>query len=133
MQSNWEKVVRRMSEGEAPAGLGARIVLAIARESIRQARMRLALFGGVALASFGALVPVLRYAFESASGSGFSDYFSLVFSDAPAVLASWREFLLLLAESLPVASILAALAALFVFLVSCVLAAQYAKPAFRGV
>ena len=125
--------MRQMSDGEVPVGLRTRIIWAITQESVRRARVRLAFFCALTLASFGALIPVLRYTLESAYGSGFSDYLSLVFSDAPVVLASWREFLLLLAESLPVASILAALAALFVFLGSLILAAQYVKPALREV
>lgn len=49
---------------------------------------------------------------------GFSDYFSLIFSDTGLLATYWREYMITLVESLPVASLVLSLALIFVFFVS---------------
>lgn len=107
---------------EPPEGLYLGILARIEREKRRIAVIRLAFFGVVAVASLAAIIPSFQYVAREFAQSGFYKYLSLLFSDSGAVLASWREFALSLAESLPITEITIFLTTIFVFLVSAKLA-----------
>lgn len=107
---------------EPPERLYLGILARIEREKRRIARIRLAFFGIVAGASLASIIPSFQYVMREFAQSGFYEYLSLLFSDSGAVLASWREFALSLAESLPITEITIFLVMVFVFLVSAKLA-----------
>ena len=107
---------------EPPERLYLGILARIESEKRRIARIRLAFFGVVAAASLAAIIPSFQYAAREFAQSGFYEYLFLLFSDSGAVLASWREFALSLAESLPITEITIFLIMVFVFLVSAKLA-----------
>lgn len=92
----------------------------IARDKFRtQIKMWIfAFFGFISLAG---LVPALRALTSDLTQSGFSEYFSLIFSDTGVILSSWKELFFSLAESLPIVSITATLLLLFV----CFLSLRY--------
>ncbi|OGI60309.1 hypothetical protein A2641_01125 [Candidatus Nomurabacteria bacterium RIFCSPHIGHO2_01_FULL_37_25] len=75
----------------------------------------LSLTGFVSLYS---LAPAFRMLALDFSQSGFYEYLSLTFSSGGSIVAYWKDFLLLLAESLPVMSILLFLMLVFVFFLS---------------
>ena len=50
--------------------------------------------------------------------SGFAQTFSLIFSDGPTIIAYWQSLALSLLESLPFASLITCLIALFVVVLS---------------
>ncbi|HVY72881.1 MAG TPA: hypothetical protein VG984_02440 [Candidatus Paceibacterota bacterium] len=105
---------------KAPAHLLPSILARI--EELRQRRARLYTFvlGLASLATGAALVPAWNYASQELYTSGFFDYWSLLFSDHSVVLSAWREFALLLIESLPSIALLLlfGLGALFVWSLS---------------
>ena len=107
---------------EPPERLYLGILARIESEKRRIARILLAFFGVVAAASLAAIIPSFQYAAREFAQSGFYEYLFLLFSDSGAVLASWREFALSLAESLPITEITIFLVMVFVFLVSAKLA-----------
>ena len=107
---------------EPPERLYLGILARIEREKRRIAVIRLAFFGVVASASLAAIIPSFKYVAREFAQSGFYEYLFLLFSDSDAVLASWREFALSLAESLPITEITIFLVMVFVFLVSAKLA-----------
>jgi len=91
---------------------------AIVLRDRRIARLKLWVFSLIGLFSFVGFVPVFRMLFSDFAQSGFYEYFSLAFSSSGSVITYWKEFLSLLAESLPVISILSTLTLVFIFFLS---------------
>jgi hypothetical protein len=75
-------------------------------EKIKRAKQRFVIFTISSIVSFGAFLFTLQYAVTEFAKSEFTQYFSLIFSDSQSVFVYWKEFSLVLAESLPVMSIL---------------------------
>ena len=100
MRNNYAKIFRSFKEVELPARLFSDILVRIrAREQcLRTLRFTLSFVS--ALISFTLIIPAIRLVGQELSQSGFYSYLSLIFSDGGAVLSSWKEFALLLAESL---------------------------------
>lgn len=90
-----------LKEIEPPQNLCAHILLRVATLRQRRARIRFGLETLACFLSGAVLVPVATYVGSELYTSGFYDYFSLLSSDRSLVLASWREFLYSLIESLP--------------------------------
>jgi len=67
------------------------------------------------------LIPAFEMLLNNLAQSGFSEYFSLIFSDGGSMLTYWKELSFSLAESLPVMSIILTLSTLFV----CFLSLRY--------
>ena len=130
MQKNHGEMFRNLAHVEPPRGLAESIVARIMRERRRGAQMRIFFLAASACVSCAVFVPALQEAGREFSQSGFYQYFSLAFSDGSALFASWKEFSLLLAESLPLMGITLVLAALFVLLASIRLMARDMRVAF---
>lgn len=103
---------------DPPERLYLSILARIGSEKRRLALIRLAFFGVVAVASLVVVIPSFQYVAREFAQSGFYEYLFLIFSDSGVVLASWKEFALSLAESLPITEITIFLVTVFVFLVS---------------
>lgn len=90
----------------------------IARIHILQKRR---VFWGTVMLSFltvGSLGSVLyagSYFIEIATRTGFFQYVSLLFSDGATLISSWKEFLSLLAESIPLAETIFVLVSIGIF------------------
>jgi hypothetical protein len=131
MRKELEKLFSRLEPPEPPAGLFGRVMSRIGEERrLSAARRRFAVFSFVFLAAGAALVPAFRMLQTGLSESGFTEFFSLVFSDSGAVFAYWRSFVFALLESLPAMSAAAFLGALFVFLQSLKFLARDTKVVF---
>jgi hypothetical protein len=92
--------------------LAERVAQRISRYERRRAASRLG-FGVVAtLASCAALVPTVGLFWRELSNSAFISYLTLAWTDSGAVFSAWREFSLLLMESLPVLSLALVLASI---------------------
>src|SRR3989344_4427907 len=89
---------------ELPPNLRARVLLGVRKEEIKRARVFLLASALVIPASLVGFWFVLQYLQTS-----FYSYLSLIFSDPDVVLAYWQQFLLVLLEALPVASMIVAL------------------------
>ncbi|KKP87448.1 MAG: hypothetical protein UR91_C0048G0002 [Candidatus Nomurabacteria bacterium GW2011_GWC2_35_8] len=81
-------------------------------------RIKLWAFSAIGVSSFIGLVPVFRIMLKDLTQSGFYEYFSLAFSSNGLIITYWKDFLLLLAESLPIMSIIMFLMLIFIFLLS---------------
>ena len=77
------------------------IILRAKSEQIRAARVWLTLWVVVALSAFTALIPAFQYTAKEFYQSGFYQYLLLIFSDSGLVMTYWKEFVMTLAESLP--------------------------------
>ena len=108
----------KLDYAEPSPGLETRILLRIEKIRAEDARRNLFVWGMTAVLSVVALVPAVRYAASELSGSGILSYLSLLSSDGAAIMASWKEFSILVAESIPFYGIIAVLSALFVVSVS---------------
>jgi hypothetical protein len=82
------------------------------------ARIRLAIFSFIGIVSLMGLVPISKTLLNDFSQSGFYEYLSLAFSDSGAMITYWKEFSLLLAESLPAISIIFLFTLIFIFFLS---------------
>ncbi len=124
MNNNFEKLFSKLEEVEPSKELRRGILARIDFEKRRSARIRLAFFGFIAMASFIAMIPSFQYIAREFSQSGFYQYFSLIFYDGDAVLSSWKEFALSLAETIPAMEITIFLAVVLSFLISIKLAVR---------
>ena len=106
------------SESVPADQLSERILLCIGRMERKNQRARFTIFTSITVISLIALVPAIQLAHREITQSGFNAYISLIFSDSKIVFASWKEFGLLLAESLPVLGITAITAVLAVTIFS---------------
>src|SRR5882724_3294214 len=84
----------------------------------RTTRFKLLFFSFFGFVSLIALVPAVGKLLSDFSQSGFYEYLSLAFSNSGSVITYWKDFVSLLAESLPVLSIVLLLGLIFVFLIS---------------
>ena len=69
------------------------------------------------LSLFGSAFSI-KVLIERSTSLGFFKYFSLVFSDSGVIALYWKEYILSLADSLPVASLITTLFLLFVLFIS---------------
>ena len=101
---------------ELPAGLFADVLARVHAEQAKAARRTFFVFVGVVSFSFVAMIPALWYLYRSVTESGIFQYMTLIFSDSAMALTYWREFSLLIAESLPLVGLVAFLSAAGLFL-----------------
>jgi len=113
---SYEELFSRLALEEAPEGLLEKVINRIHKERQRRARRRFFLFSASLIMSLIALVPAFGMAKTAFTESGFTQFFSLLFSDFSVVASDWRNFISVLLETLPVASTVYFFAALFLFL-----------------
>jgi len=130
MRKDYERLFQQLCPVEPPERLLAHIQKRIAAEGRRMAHRRVFLLGGIALVSLAALVPAAQYVVKEFYRTGFYEYLSLLFSDSGSLSAYWQEFLLSLAESLPLVASIAFLSVLLTFLGSAKFAIRNAHTAF---
>lgn len=103
---------------EPDASLAENVWRTIILRNKRTAQLKLWAFAATGIASLIGLVPAFKILSNDLSQSGFYEYFSLIFSDSGSIISYWKEFILSLAESLPIASIIFTLSLIFVFFLS---------------
>lgn len=118
MNQNYKRLFNNLHKIEPPESLYKTIISRIQFEKIRRAKIRLVFFGITALASITASVPALSVVHRELTSSGFYQYIPLIYSDSGLVLFQWKEFSLLLIESLPTVSIIIFMTVIFTFIVS---------------
>lgn len=103
---------------DPPEYLSGRILAQIGTHKKRIARIKFFLFECAGLVSLAIALASFKFAIDDLSQSGFSNYASLIFSDLNMVVAYWKDFVMLLAESAPLLWLTAFLASIFVMLES---------------
>lgn len=106
------------TEFQAPAGLSEKIIGRIALKEKSRKNRRLSLSAGFALLGTGSFVAAVVWFVHDLFRSGFAQIFSLAFSDGMIIATYWQTFALSLLESLPFASLMTCLIALFVAVLS---------------
>jgi hypothetical protein len=130
-RDNYETLFSLLGRREPPVGLSDAVLERIEVRRRRAARMRISLFGIVGLAAVAAFVPAWRELSAELAQSGFTQFLSLLFSDASALFTYWQDFALSLMESFPAAGAAAVSASVLVFLLSVRFFAGDARVAFR--
>lgn len=110
--------IEGMEKMSPPDTLRSNILTAIRREELRRAKIYLAASLTTAAVSLAGLVLSFTYLMKALAQSGFSTYFSLLFSDLDVVMAHWQELALSLVEVSPFLEMLAVLGTAIVLLVS---------------
>lgn len=105
-----------MEKIQPPQDLKQNILLGIAKEEFRRAKVYFTVAATVLPASLVAVFLSGRYLINSFYESGFYDYFSLLFSGDSTVLAYWKELTYSLVETMPIVGTIAFLVA-FSFLI----------------
>ena len=119
--------ISQLRNSAVPASLYGAILARIVELKRRSAFIRAAGLLGLSAVSVIGLLQASIYAADESYLSGFSDYLKLLFTDHDVALASWREFALSLAESLPALPLALLCAALLVLVWSLVRAARNFK------
>lgn len=101
---------------KVPPELSGMILDRIRHIERRNSWMQFVASSVVSIGSFVLSVNVISSIMHEASTSGFSSYLSLITSDSAVLIATWKEFMITLAESLPTVSIIALLASIGLFI-----------------
>lgn len=119
MHDDYKKLFSHLPEKKVPEWLVGDAMLQInAKKKKSAVYMRIFLFGSMSFIASIALVLVSREFYSEFSQSGFLQFISLLFSDARVVATYWQDFLMSLAESLPVFATVGILGSAFLFLFS---------------
>ena len=101
-----------------PEGLLEKIMKRIRREESILVVRRTILLSVSALASFSGFIYAMKMLLTDVAKSGFLYFFSLLFSDFSVVITSWKNFSLILLETLPAITVILFLMLLLAFLLS---------------
>jgi len=103
---------------EPPTGLYEKVVSRIEAKDKKRKNRRLFFSAGFVLLGLVSFVPAVIWFIRDLYLSGFAQTFSLIFSDGSTIVAYWQSLALSLLESLPFASLMTCLVALFVVVLS---------------
>ncbi len=119
MQNDYKKLFSYLPEKEAPEWLARGAMLQIeAKKKKGAVYTRIVLFGAMTFIAFIALISVSKEFYSEFAQSGFLQFVSLLFSDAKVVATYWQDFLMSLAESLPVFATVGIFGSVFLLLFS---------------
>ena len=107
MRKDYEKLFTHLEPKEPPAGLFDRIIFAIKREQELRNTKRLA-FGFLALLVVSLSSAPFSWGFFSGqvAESGVLQFISIAINDFSTFLSLWPDFVIAVAESLPITSII---------------------------
>ena len=95
-----------------------KVMWKIEQREIARARYRSSGFGLIVIAAIVAFIPAIKYLVNSASTSGFGQYFSLFISDGSYAMSNWKNIAMSITEALPITAIMAIVALLLICLSS---------------
>ena len=130
MSDEYEILFQCLGQIDPPKRLSKIILTQIAIKEKHAMLVRLCFAVAASAVSFVAMIPAFMYMFAEFYQSNFYTYVLLLFSDGSTTLLYWKEFVLSLAESLPLVGITLVLTTIFVFLGSLRLMARYRRTVF---
>jgi len=120
----------KMIQVEPSSNLKSRIWEDIKKQEYKKAKINFwASLAGFSV-SLVAIFPAIVYLWQAFSQSGLSQYLTAIFSDGGVVLTYWRDYLSLIAESMPVFEVSIFFAVIFVLLLSLRIMIRNIKPTF---
>ncbi len=90
-----------LKEINFPQELSGIVLSRVHKAQKQRVVLRMSFFGSFCIGSLIAVLYAGMYFVQATTQTGFSQYISLLFSDGAALLTSWKEFSLLLVESVP--------------------------------
>lgn len=120
MNKQITRLFHKLPERPVPAGLSTAIMQKIERSEINRLRIRALIHGALVCAALVLCVPAIKYIGATVAQSGFGEYFSLVFSDSGLIVSHFQDFMLLIADALPVTGGIALVAIALIFVNSLV-------------
>lgn len=111
-EEKYKNLLSKLAKLEPSKGLESKILLRIAAEEKKAAKISAVYSWGSAVASLGLSVWAGIYLAKSFKESGFWEYFSLLISENAAIAGYWKELTFSLAESLPILGTMAMLSSL---------------------
>ncbi len=130
IQDNYNKLLFNLKQKDVPAGLYDLVFKQIYQRQRFMILRRKIIYGLGLIFSALAFIPTVLSLKTGLVESGFTQYFSLLFSDFNVVSAYWQSFLLTLLESLPIISLAVFLAVLLIFLELLKLSVRKSKVIF---
>lgn len=116
MEKDYQRLFQGLESPRVPAGLYDSVLARIDREARRASRIRLAFFAPLVFVSSVAVIVSFQYLARETAQSGLSGYLSILFSDGGTAFSYWKEFLISLAEQVPVLSVALFLGTVFVLM-----------------
>jgi hypothetical protein len=116
MQDNYKKLFQHLTKADPPERVYENIMTRIQREKYQCLRIKSVVSGVFAFFSFVGIFFSLGLLIDGFYQTGILQYFSLVFSDSGNIFVFWKEFSLLVVETLPFFEIILLLFTVFVFL-----------------
>ena len=103
---------------EPETGINERIFKSITKKERQLYQLKLATFSVIGISSLATLVPIIKILINDFTNSGLYEYSSLIFSNTESMFTLGKEYLLIIAESMPILSITLTLSVLFIFILS---------------
>jgi len=117
MTQNWNKLFSYYQTPNPPDDLLGKIMKRISEEKrLLTLKRRLVIFSAGLIGAIVLFIPALKGVISGFAESGFTQYFSLLFSDAEIVLVYWQNYALSLLETLPVVNLILLLITVFAIL-----------------
>ncbi|PIT90111.1 hypothetical protein COU23_00350 [Candidatus Kuenenbacteria bacterium CG10_big_fil_rev_8_21_14_0_10_36_11] len=117
MPQNFEQLFSNLSQPEPRPRLFERVWNRLQKEKqLLIVKRKLFLISILSVITGVGLAPVSKSVYINFAESGFFKFFSLIFSDFNAVMASWKNYLISLLETLPVMNLILLLAVFLIFL-----------------
>ena len=98
--------------------LSGDIWLSISKKEQKIHSLKLWVYSSIGVLSLVGFVPVVINLVTRFVESGFSDYFSVIFSDIDSISFYWKDLLLSLVDSIPMTSLIISFSLIFVFFYS---------------
>jgi hypothetical protein len=94
------------------------IFLSISNQEAKSRRVKLWIYSSAIVLSLAGLIPVIIDLLSQFANSGFYEYLSLALLSSGSISSYWKEFILSLADSLPVMSLTLSFLLLFILFIS---------------
>jgi len=117
VEQNLQKLFKQASF-QPESRLSGDILLSIEVKSSRIAKWKTIGYMSVSVLSLSLSVLSIKSVIEQFTTTGFYNYLSLAFSDSGVIATYWKEYILSLADSLPIMSIILSFSLLFILFIS---------------
>lgn len=129
MRQDYKQLFSNLQEPAPSAGLSDRVIASIkADRKWRQIHLRVYAYLAIFVFSSIALIPSVLLVRNNLSGTGFTQYFSLLFTDFSVIMGYWQNYSLTLLESLPTFSLSVFLGLIVLILLSFRKLTIYLRP-----
>jgi hypothetical protein len=128
MRPDYEKLISKLTLPQPPAELQSKIMSRIgALSKLKVLKWKITIFATSSAVSAAAAVFAFVIFKNNLAETGFWQFLSLLFSDYQILAAYWQNYLMSLAESMPISSFVLLLMCIFIFCESVRLLANNAK------